>query len=137
MQPNEREETDEEFLARLAVLRAKKKAEKLAAEEAAKPQLTLKVSPQIAEAVKADPRSVRVAARVEETSLIQRPEVMEVVEPLEVDGCTVRRAQITTYRTGEERPTVGVVEFTHGYRRPAGAVSDYQPLDALRRPEDE
>ena len=43
MQANEHWESDEEFLARLAARRAKKKAEKLAAEEAAKPQLTLKV----------------------------------------------------------------------------------------------
>jgi hypothetical protein len=38
MQANEQWESDEEFLARLAARRAKKKAEKLAVEEAAKPQ---------------------------------------------------------------------------------------------------
>jgi hypothetical protein len=54
MQPNERdkrEETDEEFLARLAARRAKRL-------EASKPRLTLNVSPRIVEAVKADPDSV-------------------------------------------------------------------------------
>jgi hypothetical protein len=62
---------------------------------------------------------------------------MEVVVPLEVDGCRMRRAQITTWRKGEELPTVGLVEFADGYRRSGGAVSDYNPLDGLRRPEDE
>ena len=77
MQANEHWESDEEFLARLAARRAKKKAEKLAAEEAAKPQLTLKVEPQMVEAVKADPRSVRLAARTNTatTGVIARPEV--------------------------------------------------------------
>jgi hypothetical protein len=41
MQPNEREESDEEFLARLAARRAKRL-------EAAKPRLTLNVSPRTA-----------------------------------------------------------------------------------------
>ena len=138
MQANEHWESDEEFLARLTARRAKKKAEKLAAEEAAKPQLTLKVSPKIAQAVKADPRSVRLAAKTNTATagVIQRPEVMEVVEPLEVDGCTVRRAQITTWRQGEERPTVAVIDYRNGYRV-SGVVSDYNPMDGLRRPEDE
>jgi hypothetical protein len=47
-----REETDEEFLARLAARRAKRL-------EDAKPKLTLNVSPRIAEAVKAEPRKAR------------------------------------------------------------------------------
>jgi hypothetical protein len=138
MQANEHWESDEEFLARLAARRAKRKAEKAAAEEAAKSQLTLKVEPQMVEAVKADPRSVRLAARTNTATagVIQRPEVMEVVEPLEVDGCTIRRAQITTWRMGEARPTVAVIDYQNGYRR-GGVVSDYNPLDGLRRPEDE
>ena len=57
----EREETDEEFLARLAARRAKKKAEKLAAEEAAKPRLVLPVSQETAERVRARPESVRIS----------------------------------------------------------------------------
>ena len=48
MQPNERQETDEEFLARLAANRAKRKAAKAAAEEAAKPRLVLPVSQETA-----------------------------------------------------------------------------------------
>jgi hypothetical protein len=56
MQANEHWESDEEFLARLAKLRAQRKAEKAAAEEAAKPKLVLPVSPETAERARADLR---------------------------------------------------------------------------------
>ena len=49
----QREETDEEFLAKLAAMRAKRKAEAAAAAEAAKPRLQIPVTPKLAEAVKA------------------------------------------------------------------------------------
>jgi hypothetical protein len=35
--------------------------------------------------------------------------------------------------TGE----ASIVEYRDGYRLPPGAVSEYNPLDGLRRPEDE
>jgi hypothetical protein len=135
-EPNEREETDEEFLARLAVLRAKRKAAKLAAEEAAKPKLEVVVTPKLAEAVKANPGSLRLSTKaVDETVLIgERARVTEVIEPLDVDGqACVARARRFDCETGE----VSIVEYRNGYRLPPGAVSDYHPLDGLRRAEDE
>jgi hypothetical protein len=127
----------EESFARLAAMRARKAAAKAAAEEAAKPKLTLTVEPATAERARARPESVRLSTiRQDDISVVERPEVVEAVVPLEVDGCTVRRAQITTWRRGEERPTVAVVDYQNGYRS-GGVVSDYNPLDGLRRPEDE
>ncbi len=61
MQANEHWESDEEFLARLAKLRAQRKAEKLAAQEAAKSKLVLPVSEETAERARARPESVRIS----------------------------------------------------------------------------
>jgi len=75
MRANEREETDEEFLARLAARLARKKAEKLAAEEAAKPRLVLPVSQETAERHRdrvlpdrADPHALRPCPHVSRSS---------------------------------------------------------------------
>jgi hypothetical protein len=134
MQPNEREETDEEFLARLAAKRAKRKAAKAAAAEAAKPQLTLKVSTEAAERARARPEVRFSTVRKDETVVIERARVTEIIQPLEVDGqARVARARHIDCATGE----ASIVEYRDGYRLPGGAVSDYNPLDGLRRPEDE
>jgi isopentenyl diphosphate isomerase/L-lactate dehydrogenase-like FMN-dependent dehydrogenase len=135
MQPNEREETDEEFLARLAANRARRKAVAAAAEEAKKPKLELAVSPKLAEAVKAHPDSLRVSAKAaDDTVIVERARPTEIVLALEVDeaGC-IARARHVDCRTGD----VSIVEYRNGYRVPPGAQHEYNPLDGLRRPEDE
>jgi hypothetical protein len=58
----------------------------------------------------------------------------EIIHPLEVDGQgRVSLARRIDCETGEQ----SLVEFEGGYRPQPGAVSDYNPLAALRRPEDE
>ena len=134
MRANEREETDEEFLARLAARRARKKAEKLAAEEAAKPRLVLPVSQETAERVRARPDSVRISTvREDAIPLVERVRPREIVQVLEVDEAgRPKLARHVDCATGD----VGMVEYRGGYRQ-SGVVSDYHPLDGLRRPEDE
>jgi hypothetical protein len=133
MQANEEHwESDEEFLARLAARRAKKRAEKLAAEEAAKPKLTMTVSPKVVEAVKADPAGVRIAVKAaDETMVVERVRPLEAFEVLEVDLVTgrpklCRRHDLVTNEWG-------VVEFSGGYCPAGGAVHEYNPLDGLKR----
>jgi hypothetical protein len=74
-----------ESSARLAAIRARKKA----AEEAAKPKVVTTVSPKMAEAIKANPGSLRLSAKAEDkTTVVDRPrrtEVMEVVETAKAD----------------------------------------------------
>jgi hypothetical protein len=66
--------------------------------------------------------------------VIERAKVTEIIHPLEVDAQgRVARARRIDCATGEQ----SVVEFEGGYRQQAGAVSDYNPLDGLKRPEDE
>ena len=131
----QREETDEEFLARLAAMRAKRKAAAAAAAEAAKPKLQVVVTPKLAEAVKANPGSLRLSATAaDQTTVIERARVREIVQPLDVDGqARVARARHIDCATGE----ASIVEYRDGYPLRGGAVSDYNPIDALRRPEDE
>jgi hypothetical protein len=126
MKPEEkRQETDEEFLARLAVRRAKRL-------EDAKPKLTLNVSPRIVEAVKADPDSVKVAVKsTDETVVVERARPREIIEVLEVDGMgrpkLLRRVDCAT---GD----VGLIEMGGGHRLQPGARHEYNPLDGLERP---
>ena len=131
----QREETDEEFLARLAAMRAKRKAEAEAAVEAAKPRFQVAVTPKLAEAVKANPGSLRLSAKAaDQTTVIERARVREIVQPLDVDGqARVARARHIDCATGE----ASIVEYRDGYPIRGGAVSDYNPMDGLRRPEDE
>jgi hypothetical protein len=131
-----REETDEEFLARLAARRAKRKAAKLAAEEAAKPRLQIPVSPKLAEAVKARPASVQVRVSAEAadgTTVIERARRTEMIEVLEVRDAKpslVRRLDLETNEWS-------TIEMVAGYRPAPGAQHEYNPTDGLRRPEDE
>ena len=79
--------------------------------------------------------TVRVSAKAaDDTIVVDRPRRTELLEVLEVDAegrpSLVRRVDCAT---GE----VGMLEFAGGYRQPAGAVSAYDPLAALRRSEDE
>jgi thioredoxin-like negative regulator of GroEL len=136
MKPEERrQETDEEFLARLALRRKEKLEARNAAWkaklEAAKPKVTLDVSPKVVEAMRANPESVKIAVKAaDETVLVERARLREVIEVVEVDGQgrprLVRRMDCTT---GD----VGVMEMVGGYRPPSGVVHEYDPLMALRR----
>jgi len=131
----EREETDEEFLARLAARRAKKKAAKAAAEEAAKPRLVLPVSQETAETVRLRPESVRLSTiRDDGVPVLERVRPREIVQPLEVDvNGRIARARVVDCATGE----AGIVDYRNGYRQGPGVVSDYNPLDGLRRSVDD
>jgi hypothetical protein len=128
----QREETDEEFLARLAARRAKRKAEA----EAARPKLQVTVTPKLVEAAKANPASVqvRVSANAPDgTTVIERArrtEMIEVVEVRDAKPSLVRRLDL---ETGEWSS----IEMAEGYRPKPGVVSEWNPLDGLRRPEDE
>ena len=131
----QREETDEEFLARLAAMRAKRKAAAAAAAEAAKPRLQIPVTPKLAEAVKANPGSLRLSAKaVDDTTVVERARPTEIIQPLEVDGHgRVALARRIDCATGEQ----SMVEYENGYRPQAGARHEYDPMVGLRRPEDE
>jgi hypothetical protein len=106
-----------------------------AAAEAAKPRLQIPVTPKLAEAVKANPGSLRLSATAaDQTTVIERARVREIVQPLDVDGqARVARARHIDCATGE----ASIVEYCDGYPLRGGAVSDYNPLDGLKRPEDE
>jgi hypothetical protein len=125
------EETDEEFLARLRVNRAKRKAAAGAAAEAAKPRVIATVSPKMAEAIKANAGSLRVSAKgADDTVVVDRPrrtEIIEVMDEPTVDG-RLRRAWRTDCATGER----SVIEFEGGYRQPNVVAHVYDPLAALK-----
>jgi hypothetical protein len=115
-----------ETRARLAAIRARKKA----AEEAAKPKIVATVSPKIAEAIKHDPGSVRISAKAaDETVVVDRPRRVEVMEVLEVDreGRPARVARFDC-ATGER----SVLNYVEGYRPAPGVISTYDPLAALK-----
>ena len=117
-------EPDDVFLARLEEIRAR-------ADEAAKPKIVASVSQKMAEAIKANPGSLRLNAKdADDTPVIDRPrrtEVIEVMDEPTVDG-KLRRAWRTDCATGER----SVIEFVDGYRQPPGAAHVYDPLAALK-----
>jgi hypothetical protein len=95
-----------------------------------KPALIAVVSPKLAEAAKANPDSVRIAARSEDgTSVFERPRQLERLEVVEVDSrgrpALARRYDVATNSWGE-------VEFKSGYRQPSGAQHEYDPLATLK-----
>ncbi len=126
-----KEEIDAEFFAKLAATRAKRAAERAAAKP--KPAIVAVVSEKMAEAVRANPESVRLSAKAaDETVVVDRPrrtEMIEVIETAEGRALLARRYDSAT----NEWTTI---EFEGGYRR-SGVVSDYNPLDGLRRREDD
>lgn len=127
-----KEETDEEFLARLAATRAKRAAERAAAKP--KPAIVAVVSEKMAEAVRANPESVRLSARAaDDTVVVDRPRRTEAIEVIEVDREGRPALALRHDFTTNERH---LVQFEGGYRR-TGVVSDYNPMDGLRRREDD
>jgi hypothetical protein len=117
-------EPDDVFLARLEEIRAR-------ADEAAKPKIVASVSQKMAEAIKANPGSLRLNAKdADDTPVIDRPrrtEIIEVMDEPTVDG-KLRRAWRTDCATGER----SVIEFVDGYCQPPGAAHVYDPLAALK-----
>jgi hypothetical protein len=113
-------------------MRAKRKA----AAEATKPRLEITVTPKLAEAVKARPASVQVRVSAEAadgTTVIERArrtEMIEVVEVRDARPSLVRRLDLETNEWS-------TIEFVEGYRPQPGTQSDYNPLDGLRRSEDD
>jgi hypothetical protein len=95
-----------------------------------KPRIELEVSPRIAEAVKADPLSVRVSARVEEMALVERARPTEIIQVLEVDEAgRPKLSRRVDCATGQ----ASLVEYREGYRQGPGAQHEYDPLAALKR----
>lgn len=117
-------EMEAELLPKLRAIRARKAA----VAEAIKPKLEVRaaITPKMAEAIKANPATLRVSAKAsDDTVVIDRPRRTEIIEVLEVDGAT-RPAFARRYEaaTGEW----STVEFDGGYRRRPGAQSDYDPF---------
>jgi hypothetical protein len=126
MSGNEASDPWAEAKARLAVIRAEKKA----AAEAAKPKVVATVSEKMAEAIKHDPTSLRLSARAaDDTVVVDRPRRTEVMEVLEVDR-EGRPSRVARFEcaTGER----SMLDYVEGYRQPSGAVSVYDPLAALK-----
>ena len=96
-----------------------------------KPTVTVTVEPETAERVKARPESVRMSTvREDDIPVMERVRPREIVQPLEVDGeGRVSRARVVDCATGE----AGIVDYRNGYRQGPGVVSDYNPVDALKR----
>lgn len=97
-------------------------------------EVTTEVSPKLTALAKANPASVevRVSARADDgTTHVDPPKrPTELIEVLEVDreGRPALARRIDC-ETGER----SVVEFVDGYRPQGRVVSDYNPLDALKR----
>jgi hypothetical protein len=128
-------EPDDVFLARLAAMRAKRKAAKEAAAEAAKPKLVAAVSPEIAEAIKTNPSSLRLSVnRADDIPVVDRPRRTELLEVLEVDA-EGRSSRVARFEcaTGAR----SVLDYAGGYRQPAGATHVYDPYSALKGSEND
>jgi hypothetical protein len=112
-------EPDDVFLARLAAMRAKRKAAKEAAAEGAKPKLVAAVSPEIAEAIKTNPSSLRLSVnRADDIPVVDRPRRTELLEVLEVD------ARLGLYPNADLWPTCAT-DFQHrpSYRETQSAFA--------------
>jgi hypothetical protein len=101
------------------------------------PTAVVPLEGKVGEIAKANPRGVevRVTARdADGTTYVEPPKrPKEIVQPLEVDGDgRVSRARIVDCSTGE----AGIVEYRDGYCV-SGVVSDWNPMDGLRRSGDE
>lgn len=91
------------------------------------------VSEKMAEAVKANPEGVRLSVKAaDDIVVVDRPRRTEVIEVLEVEGCRAKLAPRHDLATNEKH----LIEYEGGYRR-TGVVSDYNPMDGLRRREDD
>jgi hypothetical protein len=94
------------------------------------PTVTLEVPAATAERVRLRPESVRLSTvREDGVPMLERARPKEIVHVLEVDGeGRPKRARVVDGATGE----AGYVDYAGGYRQ-SGVVSDWNPLDALKR----
>ena len=85
--------------------------------------------------VRLRPESVRLSTiRDDGVPVLERVRPREIVQPLEVDvNGRIARARVVDCATGE----AGIVDYRNGYRQGPGVVSDYNPLDGLRRSVDD
>lgn len=98
-------------------------------EEARQPKVLATVSPKVAEAIKDNPKSVRVSARASDgTAVFQRPRTVERVEVMEVDGEGRPKVARCYNASTNEWSTI---EYRSGYRHSGGAAHQYNPIDAL------
>lgn len=100
----------------------------------AKPTVIAEVSEKVAAAARANPDSVRVAARAtDDTVVVERAKRREVMDVLEVDAqgrpAVARRIDVETGQPS-------IVQFVEGYRAPSGVIHQYDPLAGLRRDDD-
>jgi hypothetical protein len=96
-----------------------------------KPTVIAEVSEKVAAAARANPDSVRVAARAtDDTVVVERARRTEVMDVLEVDA---QGRPAVAWRVDAATGERGIVQFVEGYRAPSGAVHQYDPMAALRR----
>jgi hypothetical protein len=117
----------------------------------AKPTVTAEVSPKMAEAVRANPESLRVAAKGADGVVVfepARPVVRDIPDPLEGDPAAMKR-RLLWDRGGVDPELIRAVPRQSGevvtevdsegrpLRAGSGAVHAYDPRAGLRRSEDE
>ena len=96
-----------------------------------KPTVVAEVSEKVAAAARANPDSVRVAARaVDDTVVVERAKRSEVIDVLEIDA---QGRPSVAWRTDLETGERSIMQFAEGYRAPSGAAHQYDPHAALRR----
>jgi hypothetical protein len=90
-----------------------------------KPEMHAPITPRVAEAVRANPQSLRIVAEAADgTVVIERPRPLERLEVVEVDTeGRPRRAQRYDCLTGQWSE----LDFVGGYRR-SGIETDYNPI---------
>jgi hypothetical protein len=99
-----------------------------------RPTVVAEVSEKVAAAARANPDSVRVAARaVDDTVVVERAKRTEVLDVLEVDA---QGRPAVAWRTDLETGQRSIMQFAEGYRAPSGTVHAYDPLAGLRRNDD-
>ncbi len=103
-----------------------------------RPTVTAQVSSKIVEVAKANPTGVQVrvsATAADGTTYVDPPKrPTEIIQVLEVDReGRPKLLRRTDCSTGE----AGLVECREGYRLPPSAQHEYNPMDGLRRAEDE
>jgi hypothetical protein len=123
-------EPEDVFLARLAEIRRQAEARDQAAAEAAKPKVVASVSPQMAEAIKSNPTSLRLSVNVaDEPAVVDRPRRTEVLEVLEVDR-QGRPSKVQRFEcvTGQ----MSVLDFVGGYGQQPFVEHVYDPFSGLK-----
>ena len=99
-----------------------------------KPTVVAEVSEKVAAAARANPDSVRVAAKAaDDTVVVERAKRTEVLDVLEVDA---QGRPSVAWRTDVETGQRSIMQFAEGYRAPSGAVHAYDPMKGLGRSDD-